>query len=299
MPEQVPAHFEGFFDDAAIFPPGSSPLDAAVAAHLVRRDVAYGRAVGPFLVGLGQLADAVDVARTSASGLGVDLTARPLQVGVVVPAGSLAAALETVDALGPEVEVVGVELRTDDASWPAERDLAVASAARRGTWVELTAAQVAAGAAADLAGTGLGLKFRTGGLEAALFPSVEEVASVLVAATAAGLRFKLTAGLHRAVRYLDPATGFTHHGFLNIAVATALALRGAEKAWVVDALASVDADALRTAFVAQGDAWRDTFVSFGTCSVTEPAETLVELDLLAPDLASGASPHFSAPADPH
>ena len=36
--------------------------------------------------------------------------------------------------------------------------------------------------------------------------------------------FKCTAGLHHAVRYTDPTTGFRHHGVLNILVATARAV---------------------------------------------------------------------------
>ena len=52
--------------------------------------------------------------------------------------------------------------------------------------------------------------------------------------------FKLTAGLTRLSGYTNPATGFTHHGFLNIAVATALAARKAperrsqESCWKAD-----------------------------------------------------------------
>jgi len=40
--------------------------------------------------------------------------------------------------------------------------------------------------------------------------------------------FKCTAGLHHAVHHTDPATGFVHHGFLNIVAATARAIVGGD-----------------------------------------------------------------------
>jgi len=44
-------------------------------------------------------------------------------------------------------------------------------------------------------------KFRTGGLAAELFPSPSDLAAVIVACHERGVPFKLTAGLHRAVRH--------------------------------------------------------------------------------------------------
>lgn len=101
--------------------------------------------------------------------------------------------------------------------------------------MELTAGQVTAGALEALEGTGLRLKHRTGGIEAHLLPTPEELAAVLVEAVAARIPFKLTAGLHVAVRYTSPATGLPHHGFLNIAMATEAA-RAHEPAERVTAL---------------------------------------------------------------
>ena len=64
-------------------------------------------------------------------------------------------------------------------------------------------------------------KFRTGGLAAELFPTPVELAAVICACRDRELPFKLTAGLHHALRHTDPETGFTHHGFLNVLVAAA------------------------------------------------------------------------------
>ena len=76
-------------------------------------------------------------------------------------------------------------------------------------------------AADEVAAAELRLKFRTGGVEAHLFPSADQVVSWIDAALDRELRFKCTAGLHNAVRHRDPDTGFEHHGFLNVLVATA------------------------------------------------------------------------------
>ena len=132
---------------------------------------------------------------------------------------------------------------------------------------------------------GLRLKFRTGGTEAAAFPSDEELATWISEAGAAGLAFKCTAGLHRAVRHTDATTGFEHHGYLNIlwaatetargvdAVASAVAER--HPARIVAALREAGSDALTQA--------RTRFLSYGSCSIEEPLADLTALDLLGGD----------------
>jgi len=68
-------------------------------------------------------------------------------------------------------------------------------------------------------------------------------AAFVIGCTERDLAFKCTAGLHHAVRHTDPATGFTHHGFLNILAATRAARRG-EPARVAELLASRSGDEL-------------------------------------------------------
>ena len=76
---------------------------------------------------------------------------------------------------------------------------------------------------------GLRLKFRTGGLTADAFPSAAELAACIDAALDRETPFKCTAGLHHAVRHTDPETGFEHHGFLNVLLATRVALDGGRR----------------------------------------------------------------------
>jgi len=125
---------------------------------------------------------------------------------------------------------------------------------------------------------------RCGGIEAHLFPTAAQLAAFLTAAARADVPFKATAGLHHAVRYPDPKMGFTHHGFLNILVAIARAVGGAEQAEVEAALLIDDAAQLAAAArdlpAATVDLARRRFLAYGSCSTSEPVADLVELGLI-------------------
>ncbi len=131
-----------------------------------------------------------------------------------------------------------------------------------------------------------GAKLRTGGPSADSFPSEPEVAAFLRHAIDVDLAFKLTAGLHHAVRTTDPATGFEQHGVLNLLCAIKAALNGAEEDELATLLAERDAEPLveRTNGMSEADASvaRAFWSSFGCCGVTDPIEELLGLGLLAP-----------------
>jgi hypothetical protein len=101
---------------------------------------------------------------------------------------------------------------------------------------------------------------------------------------AEGAPFKCTAGLHRAVRHRDDRTGFEHHGFVNILLATHAAASGASVDELAEILAAHDPTAL-VEQVADLDAAaaavaRQHFVGFGTCSVDDPIDDLTGLGLI-------------------
>ncbi len=139
---------------------------------------------------------------------------------------------------------------------------------------------------------GIGAKARTGGLEAAAFPSSEMLAKFIHEAISLDIPFKLTAGLHHPAPHHDEAIGARMHGFLNVLVGTTLALAHDLRR---DELASILSEDDTNAFwytdagcgfrdweaslddVADG---RSSFVSWGSCSVDEPCEDLAELGLL-------------------
>ncbi|MBO4259545.1 hypothetical protein [Streptomyces griseorubiginosus] len=273
--------FTGFFDDAAIFPPGSASLPDAVRAHLARRSTSLASLVGPFLLTLDRVSDAARLARDTSAELGCDLGREPLRVGLVVAPGTLDEARRLAADPPDGLVVSGLEVKTD-GRWRDQLRAAadLAAAAPYGVHLELGQAAVEEGGVALLGGTRARLKFRTGGLDAGLFPTVRELAAVISAAAAARVPFKLTAGLHRAIRHTGPETGFPHHGFLNIALATAMAQQGASPRETEQALSLEDHDAIRRAYLDAGTGWRATFESFGTCSILEPVESLVALGLL-------------------
>lgn len=279
----LPTFAQGLCDDAAVFPPGLAPLSEAVPAHLRHRAASYRELVGPLVLaapaldeleallkpgerldltltapeGPAQAAKAVAAART----LSVDLQA----VEVVVPAGmAVGEFFDAVDQVAAEVPAVFVEVPRDE-----RRADAIAACAKHGYRA----------------------KFRTGGVRAELYPDPAELAAAITAVVGAGVPFKATAGLHHAIRNTDPQTGFEQHGFLNVLLAADAALAGTDEAAVAGILAERYAEAVAAAVRGldhvRVSAARGVFLSFGTCSITEPLDELVDLELVPAALAGG------------
>ena len=270
----IPAAFQHLVDDAAIFPPGLAPLPAAVTAHRALPGTAHAALVGPLVVDTARLDD---LAALDTAGV---------EVSVVVPTPEeVAGVAARAEAAG--VRLVALEVKLGGTGGAAEQVAAIAAARPAGvtTYVEVprpTATQWPAVLEA-VADRGLRLKLRTGGTEATAFPSAAEVAAWIAAAVERGLPFKCTAGLHNAVRHTGASTGFEHHGYLNILLATARAVAGADHADLVATLEERDPAALADAVRATPElaAARATFTSYGSCSVVEPYDDLVALDLLS------------------
>jgi hypothetical protein len=86
------------------------------------------------------------------------------------------------------------------------------------------------------------------------------------------------------VAHEDPATGFSHHGFLNVLLAVHAAQAGGIPP--AELLAERDAGALaeqvRTLSPVEVAAVRAQFVSIGSCSIVEPLADLIDLKLVEP-----------------
>jgi hypothetical protein len=289
-----PLLFSGLVDDAAMFPPGNAPLDQAVKEHLEHRTAWYADAVGPLLVPAARAVDLVEA--VAAQGL-----SSPTRVGLVSPDGLDVARTALSATSGDIVWVTAVELPLDSVddvqrSW-GELAGPGRDAPMRAVWWEIDREgylreQLARLSAAARTGAPGGAKLRTGGADAAAVPSEEELAAFLRHAIDLDLTFKLTAGLHHAMRGTDEATGLEHHGVLNVLCAIKAALNGAEEDELVEVLAERDAAPLvtRAHGMSEADASviRAFWSSFGCCGVTDPIGELATLGLLGPDLAAAA-----------
>jgi hypothetical protein len=271
--------FSGFFDDAALFPPGDAPMAVALPAHRQVR-TRLGGLVGPFVVPATRL-DELVARLDDGDAFGISL---------IAAAGDLPAAVARV-AADPRLTLAAVEVPVVADTAAAEQTVSVLDdvvPAGVPAAVELPRTEARDEVLDVLAGTGHRAKLRTGGLRADLFPDSPELTGTLAACMSRGVPFKCTAGLHHAVRYTDPATGFEHHGFLNILLAADALAAGASAVvavdWLEESETGVVVAALRTWTARRGARARAAFISFGTCSVLEPVDELVALGLLpAPD----------------
>ena len=284
----VPEFLTAFVDDAAIFPPGSTDLEQAVTEHFAHRSSEYADLVGGFVVSDVKVADLAKVVSTGSTGVAVNLVVTG-GAGAIEPAVTWVSRSE-----GLSLRALEFALRDeDDLAHNAQRLVHVVDSLGdvlddvtvfaeppnpRGDpshgWLS---------ALDELAAREIALKFRTGGLTEDLFPSSSQLATSIESALDRELPFKCTAGLHQAVRHRDETTGFEHHGFVNVLLATRASLDGARPDEVAVVLDDTDGDALAarlTADPALAGRTRKWFTSFGSCSVLEAHEDLVELGLL-------------------
>lgn len=276
----IPPAFRGIVDDAALFPPGSAPLGTAVVDHATHLTSAHAELVGPFIVASKDL-------YALAALVPADLYPTGMAVSVVVPdPGGIGSVVERT-ANGP-LNLVAIEVKLSSGQPAIAQVEQISQAAPPSVIAYVEAPRPSDGSWRDVlttaAATGLRLKFRTGGTEASAFPGEGEVAAWIRDAVAGGMSFKCTAGLHNAVRHTDPETGFEHHGYLNVLLATVAAGEGASASGVAQALALRDpaalADRVRGASGVSLDQARRHFVSYGSCSISEPLHDLAHLGLL-------------------
>ena len=235
--------FAGFFDDAALFPPGNAPMDEAVSVHLARRGTHDGQLVGPFVCTTARLEE-----------LGEALGHGHLELALVSTVDGLTDVLDHL-AAQQNLTLVAVEVRGPVAALP-ELPLGLRVFVER-PWADSLGVPAAAM-----------LKLRCGGAEPSDTPSSAQLGAAIQLCVRQDLAFKLTAGLHRAVR-TD-----REHGFLNVLAAVREAIDGGDPAPVLD---ERDPASLK---VTSPEEVRRLFRSIGTCNIDEPLTDLRALGLI-------------------
>ena len=270
----------GLVDDAALFPPGNAAMADALSERAAYRTASWSAAVGPFLCPASrtdELLAAVAAVADAPTGpldlalvldVGGDAAHRALQAVAGTPSLRLLAVEVAHEHLGDDAPTVGTNL---------DRALSVTGV--------LEVPRTGFDASLELIGTpGWQVaKYRTGGVTADAFPSEGELADFLLACAARRAPFKLTAGLHHALRHTT-AEGLEAHGLLNVLVATERGLAQAPRQDVVDILAERAAEPLVAAVqswdTATGTDVRRAFRSFGCCGVRDPLTDLADLGLM-------------------
>ena len=276
MSTPVPPLFTGLVDDASVLPPSTTGVPEALTSFRAHADAWYAAMVGSLLV--------------PSSLVAVDRSWSGLTVSVVNDGaiGALPAVVGRLEAAGARVrQVEAAVARRGEDPQPGLAELA--ELARAGpdlevyaeiplSWGLLLALDTVQSARRD--GLRIAPKFRVGGLAAELFPTPVELAAVICACRDRELPFKLTAGVRHALRHTDPETGFTHHGYLNVLVASIVAADGGEVAEVAEALGATHPIPLTEPARARLDGPRPLWTGFGMPDVTGPITELTRLGLL-------------------
>lgn len=278
----VPPLLARLVDDAALFPPGNAAMTDAVRLHLEGRVNDRSDLVGLFLCPASRLPELItDLIKVKPS--------RPVELSLVIDTG-LGGVPKALSIVESRVELLALRM----VEMPAPSDVDEVWLERVSEFVPEDVIRVIEprrGGAGWLDGIqrviehGSWPKIRCGGLSRENFPSVTEVADFLAVINAGNASFKATAGLHNAVRHTDGTTGFTHHGFLNLLIATARLIAAGEVGPEVhEALESTDGKALAAEAQRLSEneqlAVRGVFASYGSCSLTDPVTDLEELGLL-------------------
>jgi hypothetical protein len=289
----------GLVDYAGLFPPAAESMREATAHYAEYRRGPHAWALGKFVVPVARLAEFEDAAR-------------PLTDGDVWPLALIAGADFSADvrvidgfmrraASFASVCPIEVKGSTPAAIAAIAANVALLRAHASGaieTYVEVPVADDPSPLIEAIASHGLRAKVRTGGVEAAAFPTAAQLARFFVACNSYDVTFKATAGLHHAMRGSYPLTYAagsargTMFGFLNVFLAALFAREGLGAAETAALLEERDAASL--SFDASGVSWRGRFLpaeairrareiaatSFGSCSFAEPIADLSSLGLL-------------------
>jgi hypothetical protein len=272
----VPPLFAGLVDDASVLPPATIGVPEATDGFRAHQQAWYSGMLANLLVPASLAGSGRPEAGLPVSLLGdTGIAALPAAVAKLRAGGAVVRQVEAAVARRGEDPQPGLatlrRLGTEHQTLDVYAEIPL-------SWGLLDALDTVARIRTD--GVRLAPKFRIGGLAAELFPTPVELAAVICACRDRRLPFKLAAGLRRALRHSDPETGFTHHGFLNVLVASGYAADGAEVAEVAEALGTTHPVPLVESARSRRTQERPLWVGFGAVNVVEPLTELVRLGLI-------------------
>ncbi|GAB2741271.1 hypothetical protein [Amycolatopsis magusensis] len=277
-PRGIPPLFARLVDDSALFPPGDAAMPEALRSYLETRAGEHAGLVGLFLCQASRLPELItELIKIKPK------TPLPLSLIIDTGLGGVPKAISIVESRDELLDLRMVEMPAPsdvDEVW-LERvsefvpeDVIRVVEPRRGVgWLDGVRKVIEHGSRP---------KIRCGGLSSENFPSVDEVADFLAVVSAhTGASFKATNSLHRAVRHADADTGFEHHGFLNLLVASGRCLSGKDVRAALDETdgAKLAKEATELSEPA-AKAVRELFGSYASATLDEPVGDLKGLGLL-------------------
>ena len=235
MTESLSRVLQQPIDYAGLFPPAKLDMQAALYEYKSVMESGDAWIVNRFVIAGSELAKGAEVWTALRDDLDdrvpTTVIGRALSIGETAPA-SLQAEQELIEAQVSRFDVSGFEVRL-----PLGNELAACAGAlkKHHAWfadqeidvfVELPLGEGLSEAMAEVASQidGIGFKARAGGVKADQFPSVGQLAEFIAEVAGLEAPFKFTAGLHEPVRYYDSELACYHHGFLNVMLASALAM---------------------------------------------------------------------------
>ena len=268
------AVFRALFDDAAVFPPGLTPLPQAVTDHVARQSSSYADLVGPLLLPASAIGDFLHLERP-----------RQIEVALIGrPGTDLALVADAVSRLHevPDVALSGVEIGWSPGwhqtlSWGAPLSVEVP----RGTDRQLALSDIHQRANDR---NPVQAKFRTGSTADNPVPTPTELAAFIRACVDHDLGFKLTGGLHHAISETT-SEGEDQFGFLNVIAATRWALsHGAEVPEMESLLTQRDPSPILEIITRMSEAdasvVRAFLTAYGCCAVMDPIGDLAAFGLI-------------------
>ena len=274
----------GLIDYAGLYPPAALDMHTAVRNYLDYCAGPRASALGRYIVDLVRLkelrADAADRLQS-------------MRLSVIVAPGADFRALGRVAA---ELPIESVEIKCDEPLTITGICYQLPEHVER--YFEVSLASTCTSSIDALASVDARAKIRMGGIVVEAFPSSEDVVRTLHTLADRRVPFKATAGLHHPIRSLHPLTYAadaprgTMHGFVNFFCAAAAIYFGESTMIAQTILEEQDSHAFH--FAADAIGWRsfrwsadqvntirqEFFISYGSCSFTEPMQDLEALGWL-------------------